>query len=174
MKTYKLSTTKLRELKTWAEIKSPKLLRPILSYALEWLTPEFLGTGFRMYEISEQKVEALIPAFPTNFDYQHEIHQGLVVNAATELVKVFLQKQMPDSYFNIVSSEVSVSKKNKWNTDINLILEGEQNILDDFFIELQSKKNTQIEMQVRVQPVGSKKSDYVRVQFGVEKTELIA
>ena len=68
-KTTEKLTEKLKELKTWAQVKSPKTLQPALSYALDWLAPELLGTGFRMLEVSDFSLKALIPARQSNFDF---------------------------------------------------------------------------------------------------------
>src|SRR3954464_7424042 len=104
MSFYKLTTEKLKELKTWAQVKSPKPLQPALSYALDWLAPELLGTGFRMVEISDFSLKAMVPARSTNFDFQGEVHQGLILNAGLELCRVFLQKQMAESFFQIIAT----------------------------------------------------------------------
>jgi hypothetical protein len=174
MSLYKMTTEKLKELKTWAQVKSPKPLQPALSYALDWLAPELLGTGFRMLEVSDFSLKAIVPARPTNFDFQQEIHQGLVLNASMELCRAFLQKQMSESFFQITSSEVSLSKKHKWSQDIELILETEQSIIDDFFIDFQRHKKNVIEFDIKIKLEKSKKTDLVKLKLQIEKTELIA
>lgn len=174
MNIYKTTTEKLKELKTWAQIKGPKQLQPVLSYALDWLAPELLGTGFRMIEISDFAVKGIVPARSTNFDFQQEIHQGLVINAGLELARSFLQKQMNESFFNIAASEIKLSKKLKWTTDLEILLESEQSTLDDFFIDLQKNKFAVIEFAVRVKPDNHKKSDLLTLKLHIEKKELIA
>lgn len=174
MNFYKVTTEKLKELKTWAQVKSPKQLQPVLSYALDWLAPELLGTGFRMIEISDFAVKGIIPARNTNFDFQAEIHQGLVVNASLELARSFLQKQMSESFFNVVSNDLKLSKKLKWSEDLEILLESEQSTLDDFFMELQKNKRAQIEFDIRIKPDHLKKSDLLTLKLQIEKKELIA
>lgn len=173
MNFYKLTTEKLKELKTWAQVNSPKPLQPALSYALDWLAPELLGTGFRMLEISDLSVKAEIPARSSNFDFQNEIHQGLILNASLELSRVFLHKQMPESYFQIIASEVHLRKNLKWNNDLELILATDQSSIDDFFIRLQKNKKSQIEFEMKVKIAGQKKSDLLNLNLSVEKTELL-
>ena len=173
MNFYKITTEKLKELKTWAQIKSPKHLQPALSYALDWLAPELLGTGFRMIEISDFSVKALVPARATNFDFQKEIHQGLVLNAALELCRAFLQKQMAESFFRITSSETSVTKKLKWSTDLELVLETDQNVLDEFFINFHKNKKNEIDFLIKVRTEKNKKTDSIQLKLLLEKTVLI-
>lgn len=172
MNFYKMTTEKLKELKTWAQVKSPKTLQPALSYALDWLAPELLGTGFRMLEVSDQSLKGIVPARKSNLDFQQEIHQGLVLNASLELCRAFLQKQMSESFFQIVSSEVEVFKKQKWTQDLELLLAADQEALDDFFINFQKNKKGEISFEIKVlTPI--KKMDWVKIKLIVDKTELI-
>lgn len=174
MNFYKVTTEKLKELKTWAQVKSPKQLQPVLSYALDWLAPELLGTGFRMIEISDFSVKGVVPARSTNFDFQNEVHQGLVINASLELARSFLQKQMNESFFHITASDIHLTKKIKWTEDLEILLESDQNTLDEFFIDLQKNKVADIEFEVRVKPGKLKKSDLLVLKLHIEKKELIA
>lgn len=173
MDIYKTASEKLKELKIWAQVKSPKKLQPILSYALDWLSPELLGTGFRMLELSEGQMKAVIPAFKTNLDWQKEIHLGLVTNAANEMVRAFLQKQMPESFFKITAVDFQIIKKQKWTQEIQLIMNWEQNSLDDFFIQLQLKKKSEITFEIKVTSENQKKQDILNVHIWVEAVSLI-
>lgn len=178
MNIYKKTTEKLKELKTWAQVKSPKTLQPALSYALDWLAPELLGTGFRMVEVSEQSLKAFVPARQSNFDFQNEIHQGLILNAGLELSRAFLQKQMSESFFHIVSSEIEITKKQKWTQDLELILTADQSAVDDFFISFQKSKKSEINFDIKIKSQlnseKSNKADWLKIKLAVEKTELLA
>ena len=174
MKFYKVTTDKLKELKTWAQIKSPRPLRPALSYALDWLAPELLGTGFRMVEISDYSVKGLVPARSTNFDFQKEIHQGLVINAGIELARSFLQQQMPESLFQVISSKVVLSKKQKWNGDLSVHLHTDAAAMDDFFIAFQKRKHADVHFDMQIKIDGVKKHDTLQLTLALEKTSLIS
>lgn len=178
MNLYKKTTEKLKELKTWAQVKSPKPLQPALSYALDWLAPELLGTGFQMREVSEYSLKALIPARNSNFDFQKEIHQGLIVNGALELCRAFLQKQMAESFFQIIATQIEISKKQKWTEDLELLLETNQDDIDEFFIDFQKTKKAEISFEIKISFQNKneklKKSDWIKIKLLMEKTELIA
>jgi hypothetical protein len=165
---------KLKEFKTWTQVKGPKILQPALSYALDWLSPELLGTGFRMFEVSETEIKALIPAQKSNLDSQLEINQGLVTNAAFELARVFIQRQVPDRFFRITGSELSLVKKTQWKDDLNLVLKISQAHLDDFFVNVQKNKNAAIEMEMQVVSGKTKSQDHVVLKLFVQITELLA
>ncbi len=173
MNFYKVTTEKLKELKTWAQVKSPKHIQPVLSYALDWLAPELLGTGFRMIEISDFSIKALVPARATNFDFQKEIHQGLVLNAALELCRAFLQRQMSESFFRITSSESTLVKKLNWSSDLELLLETEQNSMDEFFINFHKNKKNEIDFVIKIRTEKNKKTDSIHLKLLLEKTMLI-
>lgn len=170
---YKTASEKLKELKIWAQVKSPKKLQPILSYALDWLSPELLGTGFRMLEVSDGQMKALIPAHKTNLDWQKEIHLGLVTNAACEMARSFLQKQMPESFFKITALDFKVTKKQKWQQDLQLLMSWEQSSLDDFFIQLQMKKKSDINFEIKIISENQKKQDSLSIHIFIEAISLI-
>lgn len=170
----KVAIEKLKELKTWAQVKSPKSLQPALSYTLDWLAPELLGTGFQMKEVTELTLKALVPAAPTNLDFQNEVHQGLILNAGLELGRTFLQKQMGESFFKISSSEVKITKNQKWQDDIDLVLKVDQSTLDDFFISLQKNKEAEIIFELAIKVKNQKKSDILKLTLDIEKIELLA
>lgn len=174
MNLYRTTTEKLKELKTWAQVKSPKTLQPALSYALDWLAPELLGTGFHMREVSDYSIKAFIPARSSNFDFQKEVHQGLVLNAGLELSRAFLQKQMSESVFHIVGTRSDLSKKLNWSRDLNLTLEADEASMDEFFIDLQKNKKAEIAFQIHISTEGQVKTDKLLLNLKIEKTELIA
>jgi hypothetical protein len=172
-------TEKLKEFKTWAQVKSPKPIQPALSYALDWLVPELLGTGFRLFEISDSQLKAHIPATKKNLDSQFEIHQGLVTNALFELTKTFVHRQMPNRFFQIVGSEVTISKKNKWSEDLQLVLKNSTSDLDDFFVDLQKFKKAEILFEIQIEVATTahekfKKNDSAQLKLIIETTDLIA
>ena len=173
MKIYKATTEKLKELKTWAQVKSPKSFQPALSYALDWLSPELLGTGFRLFEVSEFELKGVIPVNKSNLDFQNEIHMGLVTNASLEMARVFLQRQMSESFFQIVASDLHVIKKQKWTNEINLILSTSEPDMDEFFINLQKGKRATIQFNVQIKSEKFRKQDSAELNLTIESTPLI-
>jgi len=174
LKKTKAYKQKLKELKTWAQVKSPKALQPALSYTLDWLSPELLGTGFRMSEVSDFAVQALVPSQTENLDYANQIHQGLIVNAAMELARNFICRHLPESFFQISESEIKISKQQKWNDDITLSLQAEEVVLDQFFTELQDEKKTTVSLRIFIQNKNFTKDDTIDLQLTCEATNLLA
>ena len=98
----------------------------------------------------------------------------MVLNAGFELARAFLQMQMGESVFHISGTDYNFSKKNKWQTDLALLLETDQATMDDFFISLQKKKKTEITFPIKIQIDGSKKIDHLQLTLHIEKIDLIA
>ena len=170
----KIAIEKLKELKIWAQVKSPKSLQPALSYTLDWLAPELLGTGFQMKEADELAFKALVPATSSNLDFQNEIHQGLVLNAGLEMGRAFLQKQMGESFFKVSGSEIKIIKNQTWNEELELFLKVDQSTLDDFFISLHKRKEAEISFEIIIKIKNTKKTDLLKLTLDVEKIELLA
>ena len=164
---------KLKEFKTWAQIKSPQLIRPALSYTLGWLSPELLGTGFRMVEISDFSMKATVPAESSNLDSNHELHQGLILNASIELSKTFINRHLTETYYQIDSTEIKISKKQKWSKDLNLYLQVKDVTLDDFFSELQQNKKAQLLLSIRLGLETTKKTDSVELKLNCSPINLL-
>lgn len=182
---------RLKEFKTWVQVKGPKTLQPALSYALDWLAPELLGTGFRMFEIADFEMKAVIPSQRSNLDAQLEIHQGLVTNASFELVRTFIQRQAPDQFFRITGSELSLVKHHSWTSDLNLILKISESDVDGFFMQLQKHRRATMVFELSVELANEKTEstnnqarsikkqsektqDRVDLKLHIESIELIA
>lgn len=164
---------KLKELKTWTQVKSPKQMQGFLSYALDWLSPELLGTGFRIREISDHELKGSIPYKSGNLDFQMEIHQGLVLNAILELVRTSVQSQIPDATFRIIKSEVKINKSQPWDQDLILDLKMDSSSFDDFFIDLQENKTAGLNLTIHIVKHKSKKIDEASVNLQIEPTWLL-
>ena len=170
LQSYKL---KLKELKTWAQVKSPKPLQSALSYTLGWLSPELLGSGFRLIEISDFAIKGTIPLDQMNLDFNQEIHQGLVLNASLELARTYIHRHLPENFYRLVMSEIKISKSQKWNENISLQLNSTENALDEFFSNLQGNKKATIEFHIEVGVEKLKKFDRVDLKLTCEATNLL-
>ena len=165
---------KLKELKIWAQVKSPKPLQPAISYTLGWLSPELLGTGFRLIEISDFSMKAFIPAQAMNLDGDKEINQGLTLNGGLELTRTYMNKHWPETHYRIISSEMKMIKQQPWSKDITLLLALTEGQLDQFFIDLHADKKATLELSIQVQIQNSKKPDRLDLKLICEATHLLA
>lgn len=140
----------LKELRHWSDIQAPKALHPFLSYALDWLTPQLLGTGFRLFAIDDLTIKARIPAQKSNLNSFSEMNPGLIVNASLELVNILLQRQTETLFFKVTDFKLTLSKKMKWNSEIELILKLTQNQIDDLFIDIQKNNIADLNAEIQI------------------------
>lgn len=170
--------TKLKDLKTWVQVKGPKSLRPALSYALDWLSPELMGTGLRFFEVSDYQLKAVIPANKTNLNFDKQIHQGLVVNSALEMTRLFLKRQMPSASFQIAETHIELSKNLRWTEDLELIFKANEVDLDDLFVQLNKFKKSKFQADILIclseeQNKQFKKYDHCHLTIKIEMIDLL-
>lgn len=173
LKAFKSYKIKLKELKNWAQVKSPKPLQSALSYTLGWLSPELLGSGFRMIEVSDFSIKAVIPFDKMNLDFNEEVHQGLILNGSLELARTYINRHLPESFYRIMTSDIKISKSQKWNGNISLHLNSTESTLDQFFSDLQGNKMSTIEFQIQIYLENLKKSDRIDLKLVCVATNLL-
>ncbi len=142
---------KIKDLKNWLQQNSPQSVQPILSYALGWLAPELLGTGFQVLSINDQVIKGLIPYKTCNLDSQKEIHLGLVVNAGMELVKLLMARHWPAESWQIQNLEFNLTKKNRWIKDLELFLSWSLADIDQFLLDFQKHNQAETDLTVSIQ-----------------------
>lgn len=130
---------KLKEIKSWTSQNAPSVFKPALSYALDWLSPELLGSGFTLSELSENQMKAVVPYVAKNCDFEKQIHAGLVVNAGFEMIKLFVNQHWPVTAWSLESYKIEIVKKNSWTQDLNLFLKVDSVAIDQLCIQLQTQ-----------------------------------
>jgi len=164
----------IKVLKNWSHTYAPSLIEPALSYALDWLSPELLGTGFKIKSIFDTVVVAKIPFKKVNCDYQGQIHLGLVTNAASEIINVFISRHWPKQSWLITELNVSIDKKLSWNADLEMALSIFDHQVDTFLVELQKNKSAEFELEVSVKPLNQNKQDCIKFKLTLIKTNILS
>jgi hypothetical protein len=165
---------KIRDFKVWSDLHTPALLKPALSYALDWLSPELLGTGFVITEASDESVSAKVPYQRTNCDFHNQIHAGLVVNAALEVISTFISKHWAKNLWEIKSYQLEVSKNLKWDKDLVLQFSCSEQDMDKFILSLQKNDQVAFEGTVFIATKNSSQSDSVKLKLNIIKLKLLA
>ena len=127
----------------------------------------------RMVETSDFSMKATVPAESSNLDSNQELHQGLILNASLELSKTFINRHLTEIYYQIDSTEIKISKKQKWSEDLNLYLQVKDLTLDDFFSELQQNKKAQLLLSIRLELETTKKTDSVELKLNCSPIKLL-
>ncbi|MFN3453431.1 MAG: hypothetical protein ACK41T_00625 [Pseudobdellovibrio sp.] len=164
---------KIKDLKVLSDRYTPTIIKPALNYALGWLVPELLGTGFELKEVTDERIKALIPYKKINCDFHGQIHSGLVVNAAFEVLGTFVSRHWAVKAWEIVSYETEVSKKSQWDKDLLLELSVLPEDADKFVVDLQKNERSILEVTITIKTKGSHRSDFVKIKADVVKRKLL-
>ena len=135
-----------------------RIAQPLINYALGWLSPELLGTGFVINKIDDHNISGTIPYSKFNSNGQSEIHAGLVINSGFELIRQLLARHMGQKHFYIEGFETTLKKNNVWNKSLQLKLELDEVVFDRFFMDLQKNATAQLNFDVLVQKKSTKAS----------------
>lgn len=165
---------KIRDFKVWSDLHTPALLKPALSYALEWLSPELLGTGFVITEVNDECVKAKVPYQRANCDFHGQIHAGLVVNAALEVISTFISKHWAKNLWEIKNYQLELSKNLKWDKDLALQFSCSEQDMDKFILSLQKNDQVAFEGTVFIAMKNSSQSDSVKLKLNIIKLKLLA
>ncbi len=165
---------KIRDFKVWSDLHTPALLKPALSYALDWLSPELLGTGFVITEAGDESIKAKVPFHKTNCDFHHQIHAGLVVNAGLEVISTYIAKHWAKNLWEIKSYQIELNKNLKWDKDLNLQFSCSEQDMDKLILSLQKNDQVSFEGTVFISMKNSNQSDSLKLKLNIIKLKLLA
>lgn len=165
---------KIRDFKVWSDLHTPAILKPALSYALDWLAPELLGTGFSITEASDESVKAKIPYQSTNCDFHNQIHAGLVVNAGLEVISTYIAKHWAKNLWEIKSYQIELNKNIKWDKDLMLQFTCSEDDMDKLILSLQKNDHVTFEGTVFIAVKKSSQSDSLKLKLNITKLKLLA
>ena len=165
---------KIRDFKVWSDLHTPSLLKPALSYALDWLAPELLGTGFSITETGDENIMAKIPYQSTNCDFHHQIHAGLVVNAGLEMISTYIAKHWAKNLWEIKSYQIELNKNMRWDKDLQLQFSCSEDDMDKLILSLQKNDHVAFEGTIYIAPKNSSHSDTLKLKLNMTKLKLLA
>jgi hypothetical protein len=169
---------KIRDFKVWSDLHTPALLKPLvkpaLSYALDWLSPELLGTGFVINEASDESIKATVPFNKSNCDFHNQIHAGLAVNAGLEVMSTYIAKHWAKNLWEIKSYQIELNKKLKWDNDLSLQFSCSEEDMDKLILSLQKNDQVSFEGTVFISIKNSTQSDSVKLKLNIIKLKLLA
>lgn len=169
---------KIKDFKVWSHLHTPNLLKPLvnpaLSYALDWLSPELLGTGFVIVEAEDESIQATVPFNKSNCDFHHQIHAGLVVNAGLEVMSTYISKHWAKNLWDIKSYQIELNKKLKWDKDLSLHFACSEEDMDKLILSLQKNEHVVFEGTVLISTKNSTSSDSLKLKLSLIKLKLLA
>lgn len=165
---------KLKNFKFWADQNVPETFKPVLNYTLGWLAPDLLGTGFSVVQQTDSEVVAMIPLNAANKDFQNQIHAGLVINAGLEMIKSLLYKHMVGVGFQMARTEMNLTKKMNWLSDLKLKLFIDLEVFEMQLIQFQNNKKADFDFEVSIYCGESKKFDQINYKIEIQKVNLLS
>lgn len=165
---------KIRDFKVWSDLHTPSLLKPALSYALDWLAPELLGTGFAITEANDESVRGKVPFNRTNCDFHNQIHAGLVVNAGLEVISTYIAKHWAKNLWEIKSYQLELNKNLKWDKDLILQFSCSDSDMDKLILSLQKNDQVSFEGTIFISMKNSTQSDSLKLKLNIIKLKLLA
>lgn len=165
---------KIRQFNNWAQVHSPSVFKPIINYTLAWLSPQLIGTGFKILKLSEDYVEAVVPSLDSNLDQQQHINLGLVTNAGVEMVRAFLTMHLQSESYNLEHIETRLIKKLNWTKDLSLKLHMSNEVFETQFIQYQKNKSHEFEFKILILLPTEIKADLLKIKVQVSKNLLLS
>lgn len=150
-----------------------RIVKPFVNYALGWLSPELLGSGFHIKSTRNNQIIGFIPYSKLNCDSLAQLHLGLVTNSAHELVRQMLIRHLGHSFFTVQELKVNISKKGLWNKSLTLTLDMDEVIFDQFCIDLQKENVAPLNLDVKIQSSANSK-DKIQFELVIKSQKLLA
>ncbi len=173
---------KLKELRLWADANTPEKIKPALdytwNYALGWLAPEMLGTGFKITKDTDPAMLAELPFYKSSANAEKEIHQGVVVNVGLEMIRQYLDRRLVGISYKILESNVSLKKRTAWANDLQLKLSVDPIQFEAAVIHLKKKSQQEFEFDILISATEIKKTDRLKtdnlkITLLIEKIHLL-
>lgn len=172
---------KLKELRLWADANAPEKIKPVLdytwNYALGWLAPEMLGTGFKITKNTDQIMQAELPYYKSIVNAEQEIHLGVVVNASMEMVRQYLDSHLIAIKYRILATDINLKKRTAWTDDLEIQLSIDPVQFEAATISLKKNSQQELEFDVLISVAGMKtkklKTDKLNITLNIEKIHLL-
>lgn len=129
---------------------SPKASHAALSYALDMVRPFSAGMGLRISRLSDTQVEMVIPARTRNMSDTQSLHEGALMTAAVEAVKVLWMRHAPMGNFEISVSRSQAGFFKTENEECRLRSELSESLRETVLAELRSQREAEADMNVNV------------------------
>lgn len=130
---------------------SPKASHAALGYALDMTRPFTAGMGLRISQLGDQHIEVILPARTRNLDDEKQMHDGALVTASTEAVKILWMRHAPVGEFRINIKKLSFEKIKETSSDCRIRVELNESIRENSLAALRAHRMSQLSMNVQIQ-----------------------
>lgn len=129
---------------------SPRASKKFLSYALDILKPFTQGMGLTVKTLTETQIEVHLPLRPHNLTAQNEFHEGVLLGAAIETVKLIWGRHAPLGQFRLFTTEAELITPDPISQKVVFKLELDDQTRERCLSDLRNQKHSQYEQQVLI------------------------
>lgn len=153
---------------------SPKASHAALGYALDIVRPFSAGMGLRISRLKDTQIEVVIPARTRNMNEIGQMHEGAILSAAIEAVKILWMRHAPMGNFEIAVTRIESEFFKVQTGDCRLRMELAENTREVVLADLRDRREATSSADVQIfddndQAVGS-----VQMQLKLKHTPALS
>lgn len=152
---------------------SPKASHAALGYALDMTRPFTAGMGLRISQLSDQHIEIVLPARTRNLNDEKEMHDGAILAAAVEAVKILWMRHAPVGDFKISTKKLSYELIKSMSQDCRVRVELDESIRENSLASLRAHRQSQLSMNVQIQDDQEQTIATVQIEIELHHTPSI-
>ncbi len=149
---------------------SPKASHAALGYALDMTRPFTSGMGLRISQLSDEHIEMILPARTRNLNDEKEMHEGAILAASVEAVKILWMRHAPVGDFKIKIQKMSFESVKHVNQDSRIRVELSESVRENSLAALRVHRQTQLSMNVQIQDEQEQTIASVQIEVDLQHT----
>lgn len=152
---------------------SPQASKKFISYALDILKPFTQGMGLRVETLTETQVEVHLPLRPHNLTAQNVFHEGVLLGAAIESVKMIWGRHAPLGQFQLFTTEAELITPDPLSQKVILKLELDDATREQCLSELRRQNHSSYEQHVLLFDQNQKSVGQVNLRVNLSHQPLL-
>lgn len=137
------------DIAAFVEDLAPVRSRVALGTALSYLRPFSAGLGLRVARLSDRTVEVMLPAKARNLNEHGVFHEGVLIAAATEAVKILWTRHAPLGEFEIETRGATLKVHRGSDQDLRGRAELSESVREGVLSQLRQTRRADVEMDLR-------------------------
>lgn len=136
------------DLAALVEELSPQASKKMISYALDILRPFSQGMGLRVETLTETQIEVHLPPRPHNLTEKNYFHEGALLGAALETIRLIWARHAPLGQFYVHATESQLITPDPVSEKVIIKLELDDQARESCLADLRTQNHSQYEQQV--------------------------
>ncbi|MEK2689143.1 DUF4442 domain-containing protein [Bdellovibrio sp. GT3] len=153
---------------------SPKVSHAALGYALDIVRPFSAGMGLRISRLKDTQIEIVIPARTRNMNELKQMHEGALLSAAIEAVKILWMRHAPLGNFEIAVTRIESEFFKVQTGECRLRMELAENIREVVLADLRDRRESATTADVQVFDENDQAVGSVQLQLKLKHTPALS